>query len=59
MDKRPARLAGLEACCSHARRDRGPVWAVFWRVLAMGAVAFATGLALCALYLCHLFQNQP
>ena len=44
------RLRGLENCLSHAHAERGPTWPICWRVLAIGLVAFAAGLALAALF---------
>jgi hypothetical protein len=43
---RPARFAGMD-CLEVLHRDSAPTWRLFWRVLAMGLIAFAAGAALC------------
>jgi hypothetical protein len=44
--RRPSRLAGLEDSLSFSRRDNGPRWSLFWRMLAMGIIAVAAGLCI-------------
>jgi len=42
-NQRPTRLIGLEHSIEISRGDRGPSWRLFWRTLAMGAIAASLG----------------